>query len=47
MLKTCVADLRVGGVDVRLRFSQSLLEDWERTTATAISFVTALLRKQD
>jgi hypothetical protein len=47
MLKTCVADLRVGAVDVRLRFSQSLLEDWERTTAAAISFVTALLRKQD
>jgi hypothetical protein len=47
MLKTCVADLRVGAVDVRLRFSQSLLEDWERTKAAAISFVTGLLRKQD
>lgn len=46
-LKTCVADLRVGGVDVRLRFSQSLLEDWEATTAAAITFVSTLLKKQD
>ena len=39
--------LQHGAVDVRLRFSQSLLEDWERTKAAAISFVTGLLRKQD
>lgn len=47
MLKTCVADLRVGGVDVRLRFSQSLLEDWEGTTTAAITFVSTLLKKQN
>lgn len=47
MLKTCVADLRVGAVDVRLRFSQSLLEDWESTTAAATSWVSTLLKKQN
>lgn len=38
----CVADLRVGGVDVRLRFQQPLLEDWEAITAAVTQWVSGL-----
>lgn len=40
--QACIADLRVGALDVRLRFPQSQLEDWEALTASATRFVTGL-----
>ncbi len=38
----CVADLRVEGVDVRLRFPLPLLEDWERLTGATTQWVVGM-----
>lgn len=40
----CVADLRVEGVDVRLRFPLPLLEDWERLTNATIQWVAGMAK---
>ena len=40
----CVADLRVDGVDVRLRFPLPLLEDWERLTNATIKWVAGMAK---
>ena len=39
----CVADLRVEGVDVRLRFPLPLLEDWERLTSATTLWVAGMV----
>ena len=40
----CVADLRVEGVDVRLRFPLPLLEDWERLTSATTQWVAGMVK---
>ncbi len=45
MAHGCIADLRLQGLDVRLRFSASLLEQWEELTMETTRFVAAMVQK--
>jgi len=41
---TCISEMRLNGVDVRLRFSPALLSDWEHLTAGVRGLMHSMLR---
>jgi hypothetical protein len=41
---TCISEMRISGLDVRLRFSPTLLADWERIVAGARGLVNSMVR---